>query len=81
MKSERTVLSTFQEGDIWRVRIEWPNGAVHYFGSFTEKDAIQWINAHAWLTMPVTRNNTGEPANADPPPSRDGDEQQTNGRT
>jgi len=82
VKSECTVLSSFQEGDVWRVRIEWPNGAVHYFGNFaSEKDAIQWIDAHAWLTTPATRNNTGEPAGADSPPTRDGDEQQTNDRT
>src|SRR5437763_15745816 len=27
-----TVLSTVQKGPIWRVRIAWPIGAVHYFG-------------------------------------------------
>ena len=80
MKSERTVLSSFQEGDVWRVRIEWPNGAVHYFGNFaSEKDAMQWIDAHAWLTTPVTKNNKGEPSEA-APPSADGGEQQTNSR-
>jgi hypothetical protein len=80
VKSERTVLSSFQEGDVWRVRIEWPNGAVHYFGNFaSEKDAMQWIDAHAWLTTPVTKNNKGEPSEA-APPSADGGEQQTNSR-
>lgn len=81
MKSERTVLSSFQEGEVWRVRIEWPNGAVHYFGNFaSEKDATRWIDAHAWLSTPVTKNNKSEPSEADPPPSPNGDEQQTNNR-
>jgi hypothetical protein len=78
VKSERTVLSSVQEGDVWRVRIEWPNGAVHYFGSFaSENDAIQWIDAHAWLTLPT--RNTSEPPNADLRVAN-GDDQQTNGR-
>jgi hypothetical protein len=50
----RTQLSTVQEGGIWRVRITWPNRAVHFVGRFTsEKDAVAWIDAHAWLTKPV----------------------------
>ena len=45
-----------QEGDIWRVRIAWPNRAVHYFGKFSsEQDAIDWINAHPQLTKPENR--------------------------
>ena len=41
------LLSPVQEDDIWRVKIVWPNEAVHYFGKFTSKrDAIDWINAH-----------------------------------
>lgn len=77
MKSESTVLSSFQENGVWRVRIEWPNGAVHYFGSFSsEKEAAQWIDDHAWLTVPVIKN-TGAPRNdAGQPASTDGDEQQ-----
>jgi hypothetical protein len=50
-----TQLSLAQEGDIWRVRIVWPNGDVTFFGKFTsEKDTIEWITGHAWLTKPVT---------------------------
>jgi hypothetical protein len=77
VKSESTVLSSFQEDGVWRVRIEWPNGAVHYFGSFTsEKEALQWIDDHAWLTIPGV-NNTGASRNEpEQPPSTDTDEQQ-----
>lgn len=77
MKSESTVLSSFQEDGVWRVRIEWPNGAVHYFGSFSsEKEAAQWIDDHTWLTVPANKN-TGAPRNeADQPSSTDNDEQQ-----
>ena len=40
-----------QVGSIWRVQIIWPNGSVHYFGSFTSKEsAAEWITTHAWLT-------------------------------
>lgn len=47
------ILSSVQEGRVWRVRIVWPNGAVHYFGKFTsEQDAIDWINAHPGLGKP-----------------------------
>ena len=39
-------------GDIWRVQIVWPNGSVHYFGTFdSKKSAVDWISAHAWLTV------------------------------
>ena len=52
-----TVLSPVQQDDIWRVRIRWPNGSVHHFGNFAfEKEAIEWIAAHAFLTKPVTEN-------------------------
>jgi hypothetical protein len=45
------LLLPVQEGEIWRVQILWPNGAVHFFGRFTsERDAIVWINAHPRLT-------------------------------
>jgi len=68
VKSERTLLSSVQEGDRWRVRIAWPNGAVHYFGTFvSENDATQWIEAHAWLTIPAPTTNTSEPPRMDPP--------------
>jgi hypothetical protein len=47
------LLSPLREGDIWRVRVVWPNRAVHYFGKFTsERDATDWINAHPRLTKP-----------------------------
>jgi uncharacterized protein (DUF2384 family) len=47
------LLSPVQKGRIWRVKIVWPNRAVHYFGKFTsERDAIDWINAHPNLTKP-----------------------------
>jgi hypothetical protein len=47
------LLSPVQEGSIWRVKIVWPNGAVHHFGKFTsEQDDIDWINAHPRLTRP-----------------------------
>ena len=46
-------LSPVQEDDVWRVRMVWPNEAVRYFGKFTsERDAIDWINAHPNLTKP-----------------------------
>jgi hypothetical protein len=48
-----TLLLPMQEGDVWRVEIVWRNGAVHYFGKFiSERDAIDWINAHPNLTKP-----------------------------
>jgi hypothetical protein len=48
-----TILSPAQRGTIWRVRIAWPNGQVHYFGEFTsEKEATTWIADHALLLKP-----------------------------
>lgn len=56
VNSAGTVLSAVHDGNIWRVQITWPNGSVRYFGRFpSEKDAHAWINAHAWLTVPVTK--------------------------
>jgi hypothetical protein len=56
------LLSPVQEGEIWRVQIVWPNGAVHYFGKFTSKrDTTAWINAHSHLTKPATENAIDEP--------------------
>jgi hypothetical protein len=47
-------------GDIWRVQIVWPNGSVHYFGTFTSKEsAAEWVAAHAWMTVPS--NHPGKP--------------------
>ena len=49
-----TVLLPVREGDIWRVQIVWPNGAVNHFGKFVFKeDAVDWITAHSRLTKPV----------------------------
>jgi hypothetical protein len=46
-------LSPVQEDDIWRVKIVWPNRHVSYVGKFaSERDAIDWINAHSNLTKP-----------------------------
>jgi hypothetical protein len=54
------LLSPVQDGEIWRVKIVWPNRAVHHFGKFTsEQDAIDWINAHPRLTKP--ENTIDEP--------------------
>ena len=78
MKSESTVLSSFQENGVWRVRIEWPNGAVHYFGSFiSEKEALRWIGDHAWLTIPVTKKTGAPRHDAEGASSTDTDEQQS----
>jgi hypothetical protein len=82
VKSESTVLSSFQENGVWRVRIEWPNGAVHYFFGYfsSEKEAAEWIDDHAWLTVPANKKNTSAPqSDTDQPPSPEMDEQQ-NGR-
>jgi len=50
-----TLLSPVQEGGIWRVKIQWANGAIHHFGKFvSEKEAVRWIAAHHQLTKPVT---------------------------
>jgi hypothetical protein len=54
MGDVHTQLLPMKEGEIWRVQIVWPNGAVRYFGKFTsKKDAIAWIEAHPNLTKPV----------------------------
>ena len=53
LASMSALLSPVQDGKIWRVKIVWPNRAVHHFGKFTsENDAIDWINAHPQLTRP-----------------------------
>ena len=45
-----------QVGSVWRVQIVWPNGSVHYFGTFTSREsAVAWITAHAWLTVQSNR--------------------------
>jgi hypothetical protein len=54
MGTQWTVLLAVQEGEIWRVQIVWPNGAVHHFGKFaSKKDAVDWIAAHSRLTTPA----------------------------
>jgi hypothetical protein len=56
-------LLAVEEGRHWRVQIVWPNGAVHYFGRFTSnKDALNWVAAHQWLTLPVVEK-TASPKN------------------
>ena len=41
-------------GDCWRIRVGWPNGRVLYVARFgTEREAIEWIKAHAWLASQV----------------------------
>ena len=53
LASMSALLSPMQDGTIWRVKIVWPNRAVHHFGKFTsEQDAIDWIDAHPRLTKP-----------------------------
>jgi hypothetical protein len=62
MGTDRTVLLPVREGKIWRVRIVWPNGAVHHFGKFASKeDAVDWISAHSGLTTPVIENTIKPP--------------------
>lgn len=47
-----TVLLPMQVGSIWRVQIVWPNGSVHYFGTFaSEALAAEWIMRHSWLSV------------------------------
>jgi hypothetical protein len=54
MATQCTVLLPVREGEIWRVKIVWPNGAVHHFGKFiSNEDAVDWITAHSRLTMPA----------------------------
>ena len=54
------ILTSVEQGGIWRVRIAWSNSRVHYFGKFNcEKDAIAWITTHAWLARPFTENKIG----------------------
>lgn len=47
-----TVLLPMRVGSIWRVQIVWPNGSVHYYGTFASKEsAIAWISTHSWLSV------------------------------
>jgi hypothetical protein len=53
-----TVLLPMQVGRIWRVQIVWPNGSVHYFGTFSSREAaVEWITTHAWLTVRPKRRD------------------------
>jgi hypothetical protein len=55
MGEASTVLISVKEGDIWRVQIAWPNGAINYFGKFgSELEARKWISTHRRLTEQVT---------------------------
>jgi hypothetical protein len=54
MGEASTVLISVKEGDLWRVQIAWPNGAINYFGKFgSELEARKWISTHRWLTEKV----------------------------
>jgi hypothetical protein len=54
MGGASTVLTSVQDGDLWRVQIAWPNGTLHHFGKFrSEREAQGWISAHSWLTEHV----------------------------
>jgi hypothetical protein len=54
MGEASTVLISVKEGDLWRVQIAWPNGAINYFGKFgSELEARNWISTHRRLTEQV----------------------------
>jgi hypothetical protein len=60
LERRTTVLLPMQVGTIWRVQIVWPNGSVHYFGTFASKaSAVEWITAHAWLMARPERRDDG----------------------
>ena len=62
-----TVLSPVQVRGIWRVRITWPNGKENFVGKFlSERDALEWIAEHPWLTKP-SQAATSEAASVDRP--------------
>jgi hypothetical protein len=62
-----TALSPVQAASIWRVRITWSNGKDNFVGKFaSERDALEWIAGHPWLTKP-SQAATREPAGADRP--------------
>ena len=66
LASMSALLSAVQVGKIWRVKIVWPNRHVNYFGKFTsERDVIDWVNAHSNLTKPFAKNTIDEPQQAD----------------
>jgi hypothetical protein len=54
MGEASTVLTSVKEGDLWRVQIAWPNGAINFFGKFgSELEAGSWIGTHRRLTEHV----------------------------
>jgi hypothetical protein len=47
----QTQLSAVERDGHWTVRIKWPNGPLHYFGSYTTRgEAEKWIADHRWMT-------------------------------
>jgi hypothetical protein len=66
MGDQRAVLSTVQDGDIWRVQKVWLDGKMDFVGEFSsEGDAIKWMDRHAWWLMePITEKSTNESSSA-----------------
>ena len=66
MGDQRAVLSTVQDGDIWRVQKVWLDGKMDFVGEFSsEGDAIKWMDRHAWWLMePITEKSTTETSGA-----------------
>jgi hypothetical protein len=51
MGGASTILTSINEGELWRVEIVWPNGTKRHFGKFGSKGETEgWISAHRWLT-------------------------------
>jgi hypothetical protein len=70
MAKAPTVLIPVQQGELWRVQIIWPNGAVHYFGNYGSRgDALNWIAEHAWLIKRV--DNKSKSGSQNQPPATD----------
>jgi hypothetical protein len=70
MANVHTVLLAVQQGTIWRVQIIWPNGSVHYYGSFQAKQqALDWITTHDWITKtgPDERTSLASDKKLSPP--------------
>jgi hypothetical protein len=54
MGEASTYLISVKDGDLWRVQIAWPNGAINYFGKFgSELEARKWISTHRRPTEQV----------------------------
>jgi len=57
MGGTSAVLTSVKKGDLWRVKIAWPNGKTKYFGKFrSELEAQKWIGTHSWLTERATQH-------------------------